>query len=219
MKRQVVSISKTDKDDIIRLCCNALVEEGFARFRSENVDMKITENVYCWVGLNTKLAKDYVDVNPFVGVHFVDIEKFWTSMKGGKFKSRYNRGNATYSIHMGKIAATEPIFRFSSKMDVRAETIRLARMYAGIGLGFSRSISNYAEVLPHLLDRSSALGGYPERAASCLYMMRRYGEAVELIQRFLKSYPDYIEGFAIPFFQLPELRRMTGIPVILIPKP
>jgi hypothetical protein len=205
-----MSISKADKDNIVRLCCDALVEEGFIRFRRENVDRKIDENVYCWVGLNTKLTKEYVDINPFVGVHFVDIEKFWTSMKVGKFVSKYDRGNATYSIHMGKIAAGAPIFRFGSLTDIRAETRRLARMYADIGLEFSRSISSYEEVLPHLIDRSNVLGGYPERAASCLYMMGRYGEAAELIRRFLQSYPDYIDGFAMPFSQLPELRSIVN---------
>jgi hypothetical protein len=194
------------KDELLRQCYDAPVNAGFESFRSQNVDMPLTSNVRCWVGLNTKLTSEYVEINPFIGVHFMDIERMWTSLKAGKYRSKCDRAIATYSVHMGKLAPQEQIFRFSDLDDIEAGALRLSALYSDVGLKYAKSISSYEALLPHLIDRSSALGGYPERRACCLYIMTRFVDAADFVRGFLKDRQDYFEGFAAPFLECQKLK-------------
>jgi hypothetical protein len=54
------------------------------------------------------------------------------------------------------------------------------------------------------------LGGYPERVASCLYLMGRKAEAREFIENFPEKYREYIEGFATPFLELLHQEGVTS---------
>lgn len=103
----VVSRARCDaefKKQILLKCCDALEAEGFSGFRKLDVDYLITKDIFCWVGLNTGLYRDKVEVNPFVGVHVVSIDKLWTSLKRGKYPGKCSRGNATYAVHMGTLS-------------------------------------------------------------------------------------------------------------------
>jgi hypothetical protein len=201
------------KADVVRECCAALESEGFIQYRRGNVDLPLTANFHCWVGLNTRLTPEFVDINPFIGLHSVDIEKLWTSIKTGKYKTKYDRGLATYSVHFGTLLPNEPIFRFSIPSDIGRDARRLAKIYAKEGVEFSRSIASYESLLPYLLERAPSLGGFPERVASCLYFMNRYDEAEEFITKVMTSQSDYFEGFATSFLRLPEFGGGGGITV------
>ena len=51
-----------------------------------------------------------------------------------------------------------------------------------------------------MLRRSvRALGGNPERLATCLYLMGRIDEAVAFVEDFAKVRPRYFNGFALHF--------------------
>jgi hypothetical protein len=78
------------KQVVLLKCYDALVTAGFTRFRKEGVDWPLENGFHSWVGLNTALFDEYVEINPFVGVHVVPIEKLWTSQKAGGI-----RGNMT----------------------------------------------------------------------------------------------------------------------------
>lgn len=187
---------------VVRLkCYDALAAAGFTRFRKEGVDWPMEDGFHCWVGLNTALEKDYVEVNPFVGVHVVPVEKLWTSLKGGKYPGKYNRGHATYALHMGHLAPDKTAFRFAPPMDVGAEAARVARLYSTVGLTYAKSIASYERLLPLLQERVGMLGAYPERVACCLYLMGRKDEARAFVEDFLPKNRDYFESFAIPFLK------------------
>ena len=153
---------------------------------------------HCWVGLNTGLEKEHLDINPFIGVHVVPIMKLYTSLEG----RGYSRSTATYAVHMGELTPKEQVFRFTRKTDVAAEADRLARLYADVGLSYALSIGTYELLLPLLRDRVPMLGAYPERVASCLYLMGRKDEARSFVEEFLKEHQDYFEGFAVPFLKM-----------------
>ena len=190
------------KRAVLLKCYDALAAGGFTRYRKENVDWPLEDGFHCWVGLNTGLEKEYVEINPFVGVHVVPIEKFWTGIKTGKYPGKYNRGHATYALHMGELAPDEPVFHFTRQTDVEAEAARLARLYASVGLAYAKSIASYERLLPLLQSRIPMLGAYPERVAACLYLMDRKDEARSFVEDFLKAKRDYFEGFAVPFLKL-----------------
>ena len=190
------------KQSVLMRCYDALTAAGFARFRKEGVDWPLEGDFHCWVGLNSALESEHVDVNPFVGVHVVPIEKLWTTLKIGKYPGKYNRAVATYARHMGELTPDEPIFRFTLHTDVDAEAARLARVYSSAGLTYARSIAKYELLLPLLQSRVAMRGAYPERVASCLYLMGRKEEAEEFVRRFLAENRDYFEGFAVPFLKV-----------------
>lgn len=188
------------KKAVVLACCDALERHGFTRFKKENVDWPLVDGFHCWVGLNTGLYPDFVDINPFVGVHVVPIMKFYTALEGRK----YARTTATYARHMGEFVPDVPAFQFTRAADVRSEADRLARLYATVGLEFAKAIADYDSLLPLLRERIDMHGAYPERYASCLYLMGRKAEARAFVEKFLALHRDYFEGFALPFLGMLE---------------
>lgn len=188
----------TYKREVLLKCCDALAAVGFTRYRKEEVDWPLGNGFHCWVGLNSSVEEEYVEINPFVGVHVVPIMKLYTSLEGRK----YNRSTATYALHMGLLTPNERAFHFTRQTDVEAEAARLARLYASVGLSYAMSIASYEQLLLLLRERVLMLGGYPERIATCLYLMDRKDEARSFVEEFLKSHRNYFEGFAVPFLKL-----------------
>ena len=185
------------KKHVLLKCYDALAEIGFTRYRKENVDWPLENGFHAWVGLNTGLYAEYVQINPFVGVHVVPIMKLYNMLEGKK----YNRGIATYALHMGLINPLEKIFHFTGDTNIEEEAARLAQLYVDVGVPYAKSIASYQSLLPLLQERIGMLGAYPERVASCLYLMGRIEDAREFTETFLAKKKDYFEGFAIPFLQ------------------
>lgn len=191
----------TLKRGVLHACYEALEEVGFFRYRKENVDLPIVSGINCWVGLNTDLKSDIVQINPFVGIHAVEIERCWTSLKKGKYPGKYSRSQATYAVPMGILSPAEPAFLFDLQTDIKSESVRLANLYTTVGLEYARSISDYDALLPLLQDRAPMLGGNPERVAVCLMLLNRISEAESFVLTYLKNKPDYFSGFADPFLE------------------
>lgn len=195
------------KKQIHLQCFDALERAGFTRFRKEGVDWPLHDGFHGWVGLNTALEPDRVEILPFVGIHVIPIQKL-CSFKGGKYPYKYSRSSATYAINMGlleSIADDERAFAFAphqSDAFIQSECERLAHLYATAGLDYARSIASYDALLPLLQERVQRLGGYPEQVASCLYLMGRKVEAREFIENFPEKYREYIDDFAKPFLEL-----------------
>lgn len=189
------------KQEVLLACYEALTAVGFTRYRKDNVDWPLENGFHCWVGLNTGLYAECVQVNPFVGIHVVPIDKLWTSIKTGKHPSKYNRGVATYALHMGFLVPHEKVFEFTRETDIAEEAARLAQLYVDVGLPYAKSIASYESLLPLLQERIEMLGAYPERVASCLYLMGRVEDAREFTENFLSKKKDYFEGFAAPFLE------------------
>jgi hypothetical protein len=199
----------------IRLeCFDALERAGFTRFRKEGVDWSLDNGFYAWIGLNTALEPNRVEILPFVGLHVVQIEKL-CSLKGGRYPYKYNRGTATYGINMGSLEsiADERAFAFAPQQSdefIQSECERLAHLYATAGFNYARSIASYEALLPLLQAQGQYLGGYPERVASCLYLMGRKAEAREFIENFPEKYREYIDGFTTPFLELLDQEGVTS---------
>lgn len=192
------------RNRIVLECCTALERVGFTRYRKDRVDWPLFDGFHAWVGLNTGLYPDRVCIEPFVGIHVVPLDKMWEGLQVGKYPGKYSRGVATYAVHMGEIdgAKNEPAFAFTPHQSdefVQAEISRLARIYETVGLEFSKSIASYEALLPLLKQRVPELGGYPQRFASCLYLMGRKREARQFVEDFLPDHQDVFEGFAGPF--------------------
>lgn len=195
------------KMEILLQCYDALERAGFTRFRKQDVDWPIHNGFHAWVGLNATLISGRVDILPFVGVHVVPLERLWTSLKTGKWPGKYDRGSATYALNMGTVEAVadERAFAFGqaqSEAFIASECDRLARIYATGGLDYARSIASYESLLPLFREQVSSLGAFPERYATCLYLIGRKAEARSFVEEFLPKQTDYFEGFATPFLKM-----------------
>ena len=189
------------KQIVLGNCYDALAQSGFTRFRKHAVDWPFGNDFHCWVGLNSAVFPQYVEINPFVGVHVIPIEKLWTGLKVGRYPAEYNRHHATYALHLGELAPEEPVFRFTRDSDVVALASRLTQLYIRVGLRYAESISDYERLLPLLHSRVERLGAYPERYACCLYLLGRVADARMFTEDFVKRRRDYFEGFATPFLK------------------
>ena len=198
------------KQAVLLACYDALAGVGFSRFRKEEVDWPLGGGFHCWVGLNTGLEPMHLDINPFVGVHVVPVERMWTALRIGRYASKYSRSVATYALHMGELTPDEPAFRFIPDAEIGEEAARLARLYAGAGLAYARSIATYENLLPLLRERVEMLGAYPERVACCLYLMGRKEEARVFTEEFLQRKRSYFEDFAVPFLRMLDEEGQSG---------
>jgi|SRR5665213_186364 len=198
----VNAIDADFKHYVLVQCHEALAAHGFTRFRKERVDWPLENGFHCWVGLNTAFNSTYVEINLFVGVHVVTIEKLWISMKKRKYPGKYDRGVATYGRHVGELSPNERVFRFTRQTRVDVEAKRLARLYATVGLTYAGSMAGYETLLPLLQERARTLGAYPERVASGLYLRGRADTARSFTVDFLAQHREYFEGFAVPFLRM-----------------
>jgi hypothetical protein len=188
---------------IIRLnCYDSLQQSGFTRYRKESVDWPLYDGFHVWVGLNTGLYPERVEINPFVGIHVKQIMNLYVELESRK----YDRGVATYAIHMGELdgAKEEIAFAFTPQQSeefIQSETERLAELYLNVGMPYARSIASYEALLPLLMERVPMMGGYPQRVASCLYLMGRKDDARKFVEEYLPKHQEIFEGFAIPFLK------------------
>jgi hypothetical protein len=197
------------RDVIVDRCLMALAARGFDRFRKNDVNLHLHDGFYCWVGLNQGLYPDRLWIEPFVGIHTEPIARLYASLDNGKYAVKYNRGVATYAVHMGELEDAKDEFKFAftpqqSDAFVQSEMDRLADLYATVGLTYAKSIASFEALLPLLKERVPMLGGYPQRVASCLYLMGRKSEARTFVENFLPDHRPVFEGFAIPFLEMLE---------------
>jgi hypothetical protein len=187
---------------VIRACCEALARLGFDHYRMYDVDLPFDEKFHCWVGLNSGLYDQHVEVSPFVGIHAVHVNKL-----ASLGRQKYDRSVATYAVHLGTLdcARDENAFFFRPEWSdavLESEARRLAHLYATCGVEFARGIASYEALLPLLEERVPWLGGYPERVAACLYLMGRRERAREFTKTFMASKPGSFERFAHPFLAM-----------------
>jgi hypothetical protein len=198
------------RDVIIERCMLAFVARGFTRFRKKSVNFLLHDGFYCWVGLNQGLHSDRLNINPFVGIHVAPIGRLYCGLSEGKNSPKYDRGVATYAVHMGELKEAEDDYAFvftpeQSEAFIQSEAERLADLYVRVGIPFAQSMASYESLLPLLQERVPNLGGYPQRVASCLYLMGRKAEARAFAESLLGDYPkyrEYLEGFVTSFLAM-----------------
>jgi hypothetical protein len=191
------------KHDIYMQMMEAFAQNGFTRFRKDNVDWPFNPDFHCWVGLNTALYPHVVEINPNIGIHAPIIHKLYTQLG----ERKYSRGTATYAITLGEIKAisNEMAFAFTPSQSedfVRSEINRLVQLYVQFGLPYAFSIASNDALLPLLKDRIPRLGGYPELYACCLYLMGRKADAYDFCATFLEKGKPSFEIFGKNFLQM-----------------
>jgi hypothetical protein len=179
------------------VCETALVKVGFKRLRRGTIIWEFSPDFWGWVGLNKGLHGTFIRINPFVGVHAVEVMKLCAQFDGSKFiKGAY----ATYAIHLGEVLPTELTFEFQDGKDMHGEAERLAQSVAAAGLQYMQTIANYEALVPLLESRMSMLGGYPERYAASLYLSGKHDSARQFVAAVLNKTGD-LAKFSSNFFE------------------
>lgn len=170
-------------------CEQALLEVGFKRPRRGTIVWDISPEFCGWVGLNQGRHGAMVRINPFVGVHAIEVMKLCSELEGSKYaKGAY----ATYAVHLGELLPTEPSFEFHEDADLAVEACRLARAVKDAGVPYMKSLSTYQVLLPLLEARMPTLGGYPERVVATLHLGGEEDAARSFVQKVLSKQ----DGFA-----------------------
>ena len=190
-------------------CESALVAMGFKRLRRSTIIWEISEKFWGWVGLNRGNHGDMVRVNPFIGIHAVDLMKLCDQLD----ESKYSKGAyATYAIHLGEILPDELVFEFHKGRDLSHDAERLAKCVADAGLTYMRSIADYDVLIPLFKEFIPTLGGYPERYVAALQLSGKHAEAREFVLNSLNKDGELarisngsILKFADNFLKLTEL--------------
>jgi hypothetical protein len=106
---------------------------------------------------------------------------------------------ATFAIPFGHLTPSERAFIFTPTTDPQKDIVRLANLYLEVGLDYCRSIANFEALRPLLEGRISMLGGYPDRLAACLLLMRKREKALAFTAAFADQHPAYFQNFASAF--------------------
>jgi hypothetical protein len=196
-------------------CYRALARSGFIRHAPDALDWPLSPSFHVWLGLHARRVAatdpDLVEVEPWIGIHAVTVERLWTRLKVGPYRSTYRRHVATFAVPLLPLGSEAEPCLLSAAVADRAVLSRLVDLCRRVGLPFALSIASLDALAPLLEDRTEALGGNPERLASMLLLMGRDGEARRFIEAFRVRHPGYFGGFAGPALALLDKRaRRAG---------
>ena len=189
----------TDKKflhDLEESCDQALEAIGFRKLRKGRVVWNISHEFLGWVGLNRGNHGDFVRLNPFIGVHSVEVMKLCAFLN----EEKYVKGDiASYSIHLGELIPDELGFLFEVGDDLSIEASRLASAIHSAAVPYMNSIAKYKTLLPLVEARMPLLGGYPERYAVILHLMGRTDDATAFVQSVMGQKDGFSQFFSDHF--------------------
>ena len=143
---------------------------------------ELSPNFLGWVGLNRGNHGSMVRINPFVGVHAIDVMTLCAKLE----EERYVPGEiATYALHLGQLLPDELAFEFHVGESIADEANGLAEHIAKTAVEYMKSVADYDALLPLVEERMPMLGGYPERYAAILHLSGMAEEAREFVNGVL----------------------------------
>lgn len=174
-----------DRDFVDATCEAELRLRGFITPRKGTINFPINRDLVGWVGLNMGTRKEFIQVNPFIGVHVVPVMKMVAKFDGKPYK----KGTiATLSVHLGELAPDVPTFRFSTRETATAEASRLAETIVDYAVPWFERYTDLTVVLDELLETDWRLGGIPERVAAMMVHLNRSDEAIRYVDMKLDEY-------------------------------
>jgi hypothetical protein len=191
-------------------CYRSLARCGFVRYERWSIDWPFDEHFHCWARVNVREADRHCEVEPMIGIHATHIERGWTALKVGRYRSVYRRSLATVACSLLPIAGLSRPLTIRAHEAGEQDVENLVDLYRDVGLAFAQGMAAYDALAPMLRQRVGALGGNPERLALCLHLLDRRDEAIAFVSEFARTRPAYFEGFAEPFLALAQDGQPTG---------
>ena len=161
-------------------CETALKSRGFIAPRKGCRLFPFNDDFFGWVGLNKANYSDFININPFIGIHCSPLMKLCSELQGEKYKMGQT---STVAWHLGEICPDIASFDFYEDCDIEPQSTRLAHAIVEHGLPFMKKNANYDTVMPKLYEKVPSLGGAPERYAVALYLTGQLTEAKQFIEQ------------------------------------
>ncbi|MUV14267.1 hypothetical protein [Noviluteimonas gilva] len=184
-------------------CDEALSQYGFKSPRRGNPLIRLDEDAFGWIGLNRLNMGHALQLNPFIGVHFVSIMKLWDQLNDNPKKWPYKVGQmATVALHLGELAPDVEVFVFDDRRPIEPEAERMARTIVQYGVPWMRAHARIDAILPLLREREGMLGGFPQRIAVALFLQGKNEEATAYLDCKLQEYsamtkwPEIVESWS-----------------------
>ena len=189
-------------------CTKALVREGFESPRMRTRYIQLNEEFLGWVGLNRGNYADYLQINPFIGIHCIPIMKMVKELQGAKYKIGET---ATFAIHMGEIAPNVKQYIFQDETNITEVATRLSAEIMEFALPWMTKNASFESLLPKIEQKVDMLGGNPQWYASGLFLSGQEQNAKEFVQKRTDLFDKEDHGqysiyyrFAEPFFEMVE---------------
>lgn len=190
------------KDSVREDLLEALVARGLTRLRKRRVGVDFGGGFFSWCGLNFKPNDNGFTAHVFVGVHCVQLERTWTSLKRVKYVTQYSMDLATVSIGIDRVVELRRGDLSISPDSYSGDIARVAEFISGHGLEYCKNIANYDSILLELGKRVHILAGVPEKYACCLYLMGKEAEAAAFIKEFSRGNANYLQDFTANFLKM-----------------
>ncbi len=182
-------------DEVDAACDRALARHGFESRQRGYPLLAIDKDTFGWVGLNRVKEGAAILINPFVGLHSVPVMRLCSELKTYR-KQKYKVGQvATVAIHLGELAPEVTSF-YVEHDNFDSEATRLAVTVAEYGVPWMKANANLEAMLELLREREGMLGGFPERVAVVLFLLKRYDELFNYLdsrREFYKTKPNWLE--------------------------
>lgn len=201
MNRQFVNF-------VEKACVHALINRGFESPRSRTRFIRLDDDFLGWVGLNRGNYSDYLQLNPFIGIHCIPIMRLISELEGEKYKEG---DSATYAIHMGEIAPDIRQFIFTENTNIEAEAERLADEIVIHAVPWMKNRASYNALIPLVESRIEMLGIWPQSYALALYLSGQKEVAKNFVLNRTDLFDSNYEGpyslyekFGKPFLEMLE---------------
>lgn len=176
--------TEMSKEEVERICADGLKGAGY-KTAGPTAYFRITDSIYGWVGINVSNHKEFVRVNPNIGIHCVPVMHCFDKIRGRK----YQQGRiATYSVPIGEVVPDEPQIIISDRSDIDSKVGRMISYIKGPGGDYMADFVDLAVLEKALYQSVSQLGGYPEKYALTLLLNGKDKEFQEYSERQLEVY-------------------------------
>lgn len=170
-------------------CTREFSSRGYAKSKHGLFHIEVTKDFFGWIGLNEGVHSDRININPFVGIHCMPIEKMLAKCKG----RRYRVGEiATFADHFGYVAPEAPGYQFRFFRNEPVEP--LAKQLVEVVDDFARpavvSQANYGSLISLLKEREARGGGVPEALAVAYYMTEGVESAQLYLDRIIEAFQE-----------------------------
>ena len=183
-------------------CFRALARSGFVRYAPDRLDWPFSPSFHVWLRLHPRRFGDMLEIEAFIGIHAVEVERTWTALKTGPYRAIYRRHVPTFATPLAGLAGGDQLLLMPADDPSRPVMARLVALCHEVGLPHVLRLGALDALEPLLARRITALDGNPERYAACLLLQGRHAEATRFVESFAAGQPAYFAGFAGAFLRL-----------------
>lgn len=196
-----MNISVDFTKDVFRHLHTCLVSLGFEKRKPGILTIKMSDEVVGWIGLNkaTRGQKDFLEINPVVGVRNQRIEKLVADLLGEKFDEVIP---ATLAGNIGYMMPSDKYRPYIFSKDASVETVaeELVNSLREYGLPFIRSHTEMTDLVDGLRTCRFAIRFMADyRIPSGLFLLGQMDDAGAFLKAKLAEIGNHQDPAALRY--------------------